>query len=176
MGNSVYGLNEFMAQMKSTGLRLGYQFQVTVPNLDNIQFFATSTSLPGKTINPVDVPYFGQNFKIPTNADYGGEWSINVRVDNELSIKKALMKWMDEFSDLSKNGGGNKKVTDYNVRIDLLDNDLQTITDTYVLVGCFPSSMGELGLDQSAADVVAMDISLNFQYWYNETTGDDPLK
>jgi hypothetical protein len=163
-----------MAQMKSTGLRLGYQFQVTVPNLDNIQFFATATSLPGKTINPVEVPYFGQNFKIPTNADYGGEWSITVRVDNELSIKKALMKWMNEFSDMSKNGGGNKKVTDYNVRIDLLDNDLQTITDTYVLVGVFPTTMGELGLDQSAADVVELEIALNFQYWYNESDG-DPL-
>jgi len=174
MADGIYGLNEFMAQMKSTGLRLGYQFQVTVPQLDNLQFFATSTSLPGKTLNPVDIPYFGQNFKIATNADYGGEWAINVRVDNELVIKKALLKWMNEFSDLSKNGGGNKKITSYNVRIDLLDNDLQTITDTYILAGVFPSSMGELGLDQSAADVVAMDIALAFQYWYNEADG-DPL-
>lgn len=171
----VYGLNEFMQQMKETGLRLGYQFQVTVPNLDNIQFFATATTLPGKTLNPVDVPYFGQNFKIPTNADFGGEWSITVRVDNELQIKKALKTWMDEFSDLSKNGGGNKKITDYNVRIDLLDNDLQTITDTYILAGCWPTSMGELSLDQSAADVVTMDVGLAFQYWYNEDD-EDPLK
>jgi hypothetical protein len=170
----IYGLNEFMAQMKNTGLRLGYQFQVTVPNLDNIQFFATSTSLPGKTINPVEVPYFGQNFKIPSNADYGGEWSITTRVDNELSIKKALMKWMNEFSNMAKNGGGNKKITEYNVYIDLLDNDLQKITDTYVLVGVFPTSMGELGLDQSAADIVELEISLNFQYWYNKSDG-DPL-
>ena len=172
--SDVYGLNQFMAQMKEVGMRLGYQFQVTIPQLENLQFFATSTTLPGKTLNPVDVPYFGQNFKIPTNADYGGEWSITARVDNKIQLKKSLMKWMNEFSDLSKNGGGDKKMTSYNVTIDLLDNDLETITDTYILEGVFPTNMGELALDQSAAEVVTMEIGLAFQYWYNKDD-DDPL-
>jgi hypothetical protein len=173
----VYGLNQFLQELRNTGLRLGYQFQVTIEQLDGLQFYAASTTLPGKNINPVDVPYFGQTFKIPTNTDYGGEWSITTRVDNELKIKKALEKWMDEFSDLSKNGGGNKKVTNYNVKIDLLDNDLQTINDTYTLVGVFPTGIGELGLDLSAADVVTMDVTLAFQYWFRGADGsDDPLK
>ena len=173
--SEVYSLNQFLQQMKQTGLRLGYQFQVTVDKLDDLQFFATSANLPGRTITAADVPYFGLNFKISTNAEWGGgEWSINARVDNDLIIKKRLESWMNEFADLKKNGGGNHKMTDYKVRIDLLDNTMQKITDTYILVGVFPTSMGELGLDQSAADIVAMDINLAYQYWYNEKDG-DPL-
>ena len=171
----VYSLSNFYQGMKEVGLRLGYEFQVTVPEVDEvIQFLGTSTTLPGKTINVVDVPYFGQNFKIPTNAEYGGEWSITCRCDTDLKLKKSIEKWMNKYSDLSQNGGGMKNVPDLNVRIDLLAHDLKTITDTYILVGCFPTSMGELGLDQSAADPVTIDLGLAFQYWFNEAD-QDPL-
>ena len=171
----VYSLSNFYQGMKTTGLRLGYEFQVTVPELNNIQFLAASTTLPGKTINPVDVPYFGQNFKIPTNADYGGEWSISCRCDADLKLKKDMEKWMNQYSDLSKNGGGFKNIPDNNVRIDLLDHDLKTITKTYVLVGVWPTNVGELAFDQATAEIVTIELGMVFQYWYDEAD-ENPLK
>ena len=173
--SKVYSLNKFLHQMKRTGLRLGFQFQVTVDKLDDLQFYATATNLPGRTITAADVAYFGLNFKVSTNADWGGgEWTITARLDNNIDMKKKLERWMDEFADLSKNGGGTHKMTNYKVRIDLLDNTMKKITDTYVLVGVFPTSMGALSLDQSAAEILTMDINLAYQYWYRAADG-DPL-
>ena len=175
--NEIYSLNEFFQGLKDTGLKLGYQFQVTIEELDNLQFYATSTTLPGKTLNVADIPYFGQNFKIPTSAVYSGEWTMSTRVDNALEIKKALDKWMDNFADLRSNGGGDKRVPSSTVIIDLLDSQLQNITDTFTLVGVWPSTMGDLTLDQSVSDPLTMDMTLQYQYWYKGTPGDssDPL-
>jgi hypothetical protein len=173
MADGVYGLNKFLQKLRTTGLRLGYQFQVTIAELDDLQFYATATNLPGKTLTANEVPYFGITFRTPGAVDYGGEWTISARVDNDLTLKTQLDEWISKFADLKKNGGGDKRLTESLIKIDLLDSSLEKITHTFTMVGVFPTEMGALELDLSSGEIVSMDINIAFQYWFEGEK--DPL-
>jgi hypothetical protein len=73
---------------------------------------------------------------------------------------------------LAQSGGGKKSIPNYKAYIDLLDSSLQNVTKTIVLVGVFPTDLGDLTLSQSDAEVMTFELELAFQYVYDEANGD----
>jgi hypothetical protein len=172
---SEYKINEFYEKLRTDGARFQYQYRITVSKggeLDNLQFWATTATLPGKTITSTEIVYQGLTFRVPSTIAFTSPWTVSVRCDEQMKIYQAIEKWTNEFADPSKGGGGIKKVPDYNARVDLLAADLQKPLCTYIIEGIYPESYGDITLDTTAGDVATFDVAFALQYYYLESDGD----
>jgi hypothetical protein len=61
---------------------------------------------------------------------------------------------------------GEKKInTSGNIRMIFFKDDMETVSETYKLVGCVPSSVGGMTLSNESADISTFDVELTFQYF-----------
>lgn len=185
-------LNGYYQVLKTIGLRKDFQFQITVDRIEDgiesagsgetmtFTFFAQASTVPGFTQGVNETQYHGMTFRSPANITFESPWSITVRCDADMKIRDAVEAWIKESADLEKGGGGNKKIPQYNAKVDLLDDELEKINKTYILEGVFPESLGELTIDHASTEISTFDLSIAYQYWYaaNEESGqgEDPLQ
>ena len=178
-------LNDFYNKVSKTGLRFNYQFEVNIidgdsvstrdeeggNDLRDIEFFASSSQLPGKTIEPVEVQYYGTTFRLPGVQQFDGNISMSLKCDSEMKLRTSIETWMNKYSDLHHSGGGNKKMPNYYMYIDLLDHDLDNILATYKVMGIFPSELGAIELSHEDTGVSVFDLSVSYQYWFLDKIG-----
>lgn len=182
---SVRNLNDFYNTVKSGGVRLGHQYQVNVTGtpvdeqLKDIQIWATTMTFPNVTQNAADINYMGYLFSLPTNFVFGNETTMTIRSDQSMAIHSAFLQWMNYHSQLDiendGNGGGEKRFPNSNIEIQLLDEQMKNIKSRCVLIGAFPTSIGEMSLSQESAEPVTFDVSFRFQYWRNEDLNSAPF-
>lgn len=182
-----FGLNEFYNEMKQTGLRFAYEFQISVnegstnriDGLEKLQFFATAASVPGRTLESADVPYQGMTLRVPNNVTFNSPWAVTVRCDLDMVVRKAIEKWQQEYADLKMGGGGDKKIPSYTAHVDLLGHDLKIMSNkteakfgntgkTYVLMGIYPESYDDITLDTSDTGIATFGVNFAYQYWYDK--------
>lgn len=180
-------LGGYVQALKTTGLRKSYQFQIYIEEVDSkldagnsFSFFAQSATVPGMTIEMIETQYQGVTLRSPNNLLFESPWNITVRCDSEMKVRDAIETWQKKHADLIKGGGGDKKIPDVRARVDLLDDQLETILKTYILEGVFPSTNSEIPLDHADNSISTFDLGLEYQYWYSTDqengTNDDPLK
>lgn len=129
--------------------------------------YVTSTSLPQRAINNVQLPYMGIKFNLPSTASYPGSesWKIKFRMPQDLSIRAKLEAWNRIiFNDATTTGAYELKNLG-TVMLSLMSKSGQPIRN-YKLVGAYCVSLGEYLLDSTdTGTVVEQDVTLAYQYW-----------
>ena len=193
MSSEIKSLQDFYGELSEVGLRLQHQFQIQfapgpeiqfsnsdfVKVLENVSYYAESSSIPGRTQNTVQVPYLGFNFKLPTNVQFEESINVNLRCDTGKSgigsiMRNALIDWANYHSKIDRtigiadglsNGGGSKRIPTSSVYMHLLNQELNTIIETYKLVGVIPGNIGAMSLANGSSDVSTFELSLIYQYF-----------
>ncbi len=172
-------LNKFFNKLQETPVLFGNQFKVTlsntgVPSIEqDIEFFAKGVDLPGKTIEEAEIQYQGMRFRLPGGMTYSGTITLDCFTDNNMNFYEDCKAWQNHYGNMSMGGGGDKRIPEAKVILDLYDPSLTEIVRTYELQGCFPSEIGEIALTHESVDVATFPLSIMYQY-HNEL-GDDPL-
>ena len=174
--------------MKNTPLLYKYQFTVeligTVPGFagdvdSNIAYWAQSANIPAIEVVKAKTAFFGTEFRIPTTVKYEHDWTLKILLDRDMTMYEKMRSWYRIYSDLSRSGGGTKTLPDINMRINLLNPEQTATTQSFVLVGCWPTNIGELKLEYKQDDTTAMtfDCKIKYQYCFDSTDGisGDPL-
>lgn len=137
-------------------------------NTDDL-LYIESTSLPSKTINNIAVPYMGLSFNVPGTVQYpnSNAWSVNLRMDANLSIRDKLEDWMTSvFDDRNSTGNYSIPAGDEGVTTLLLLDKKGKSLRTYDLYGCYITSLGDMTLNvTTAGDIVTTPATLAYQYW-----------
>ena len=172
----VITLNDFYNTVKDKGLKTNHQFQIQCDKFQSYVAYAQSASVPGRAIHVEEVPFYGFPLNVPTNTTYTKEWNLTIRCDREMVIRSLFENWMNEISDLRNNTGGSKaQIPSEKARVHLLDETMTDVDKTYVLEGMFPSTLGDISVSHSDNGIMTFDVTLTFQYWYDEPDG-DPMK
>jgi hypothetical protein len=174
--------------MKGTPLLYKYQFTVeligSVAGFDNsvdgnVAYWAQSASIPAIEVVKAKTAFFGTEFRVPTTVKYEHDWTLKFLLDRDMTIYEKMRTWSRTFSDLRNSGGGTKTLPDVNMRINLLNPTQTSVTQSFVLVGCWPTNVGELKLEYKQDDTTPMtfDCKIKYQYCYDSTDGSsgDPL-
>jgi len=180
-------LNKFKNYLAETEELFEYQFQINVftnggafdPNLTvlkDVGFYVNTTTLPGKSLERADIFHFGFNFKKPSRVIYTDTIAVDMRVDADLELHKAVSDWMDTFYNLAEGGSGERGLPLYNLKLYILDKDLNIVegSKTIILVGAYPSNIGDINLTHEGSAVAIVPVEFTYQYWYYEEDG-DPL-
>lgn len=136
----------------------------------NELMYVTTTTLPGRAINNIQVPFMGLQFNVPGTANYpnSNAWNITFRVPQSLSVRRKFEDWTKlVFDDATSTGAYNIPSKDVSNQVILtLINKDGTPLRTYTFFGAYCVSLGELTLDvTTAGDILNQQATLAYQYW-----------
>jgi hypothetical protein len=132
--------------------------------------YVTATTLPGRAITNVPVPFMGLQFNVPGTANYPNSqgWQITFRVPSDLSIRKKFEDWTRfVFDDRLSSGAYSIPSKDAQnqivlVLLDKLGNPLRE----YTLFGAYCQTVGDLTVNlTSAGEILEQQATLAYQFW-----------
>jgi len=132
--------------------------------------YITATSLPGRAITNVPVPFMGLTFNVPGTANYPNSqgWQVTFRVPSNLSVRRKLEDWTNSvFNDANSTGSYNipSKDASNQATLVLLDKQGNPLR-TYTLFGLWCQAVGDLTVNlTSAGEVLEQNATLAYQYW-----------
>lgn len=132
--------------------------------------YVTSTTLPGRAITNIQVPFMGLTFNVPGTANYpnSGAWNVSFRIPQNLSIRRKFEQWTrDVFNDIDSSGSYSIPSMDSSNQvimtlIDKVGNPIRT----YTLYGTYCQSIGDVTVDvTTAGEVMVQQATLAYQFW-----------
>jgi len=129
--------------------------------------YATTATLPGKTIATKDVPYNGFTFRIPGTVSYNASdaFTIDFYCDATTNSRIAMENWITEtYNDETTTGDG---ILHNNSTITLVQlNTKFEPMRTYKLHGVFPTDCGDISYSMSGdGDVASVTITMAYQFF-----------
>lgn len=144
--------------------------QLTNPNPEQPQndltLFAQSTSLPRSQITPTVVTYFAQTFHFPGIMNYETSWTVNVLLDQKLTIYRQLKAWQEMISSISRNSGGNKTIPEAQGVIELLDGYGRKAQRRFSIEGIFPTNLQTIDMQYEENGAIKnMNVQFAMQFF-----------
>lgn len=150
------------------------QFQFRVSQLANTNFgedtlvYLETASLPGRSINNVQVPFMGLNFNVPGTASYPGSdsYAVTFRCDQDYDIRSVLENaTFNTFDDQTSAGNFNIARNSSIITLDLLGKS-GGILRQYNLYGAYVVSVGDISYNLGDnGNIQTVPATLAYQYW-----------
>lgn len=150
------------------------QFQFRVVQLANTNFnedqlvYLETATLPGRSLNNIQVPFMGLNFNVPGTASYPGSenYSVTFRCDQNYNIRAVLENaTFNAFDDGTSTGDYNIARNSSVITLNLLGKNGSTIRQ-YTLYGAYVVSVQDLTYNLGdTGSIVTVPAALAYQYW-----------
>lgn len=171
-------LLNFLSETQTNGIRTSNMFELEISSgysevdslLQNITMYGQGFEIPERTQNFANVSFKGYPIPIPTTLQMGTTHSFSVNADIDGVIRRAFLLWAGMVTDPAISSGslfaGEKRPPSSSfVRIKLLGQDMETVVETYKLVGVSVSSVGSLSVSNADASVSTFSVGLQSIYW-----------
>ena len=195
---------------KNSGLIYGgarpslFQVDLTFPaelsrSVANRRFSFTcrATSIPGSTVQAVEVPYFGRTVKLAGDRTFDN-WNVTVMNDEDYTVRNAFEDWSNALNSMVGNQrlisvgtsgalGGGAATSTGGYKMDALITHFSkggqaggpgangisgTPIKQYVIVGIFPIDVASMGMDwDSTNQIQTFDVTFAYDYWLPVNAG-----
>jgi len=165
MAKAGFNLDAFIS--KNADYARGYTFYINVNSTwvqgEEQRFLVRTSSLPASTIDPAEVNWQGNVYKIGTTQVFS-EFTVTYSVDVGDNIRKNYMEWMNVIHDPKTNEHGNPDEYMFDIDLEHISHQTGDTIMTYKLIKAWPSAVGELALDYAAKDTATFDVTFTYQY------------
>lgn len=168
-----YGIENFYDAAIGQGFARDHQFRVlsmgTWITGESDLVYLTTTTLPGRTVNSVAVPYMGLNFQVPGTANYNQNagWAVTFRCDESLNIRNLLENWnYGAFDDTSSKGANipNRDAAHIMTLVSL--DNAGSARKEISLIGAWCTNVGDVAYNLTGnGAVVTCNATIAYQYW-----------
>jgi len=145
-----------------------YQWDVyiaTLPGTGNsrsLTYKATSTSIPGSTLENVPVNLAGAELRYAGRQNYSHSFTLTLHETRDVGSLEMLRRWQRVARDNTLNTGTYKSVYATSVELVLYD-DTNSEVRRITLIGCFPETIDDAALDR-ASGAVSINCTLSYDY------------
>lgn len=176
-----FDLQSFRSAMSLDGAR-GNLFEVSLsfPTLaiagtqdglgvaQQFTFFCRAAQLPGTTVNPIPVNYFGRELKFAGNRTFP-EWTVTLLNDEDFKVRNAFELWLNGIN--SHRGNLRNPQFDsplsYTTQATVLQYGKDgTALKSYNFIGLFPIDVSPIEVDWSSNDnIEEYAVTFAYQWW-----------
>ena len=177
-------LNNFIAQVKSTGLASAnmYSVEMAIPNvvrstyddfhdLRAISLFCDQVQLPDQNVSTTPTRTYGEVREMPYENLYG---NINMSFicDSDYKTKHFFDTWIQNISDpQTRHMNYYRDYTVPVIRVTTLNNDESEVYRV-ALYECYPKQIQAVTLDYGSKEIVKVQVSMNYKYWRSAMRSD----
>lgn len=139
-------------------------------SLEEVSLLCKAASVPSATISTVEISIQGRKLRLPGETGYDGTSSFEFFLSEDHRIRRDMLQWMkatDNFQANTHSGNPSELLVD--IKLEQLDS-AQNPTVSYVLHGCFPTSVGDISY--TGEDGTVLTCSVTFA-WTHFTVGAD---
>jgi len=168
-------IDEFRAQLIGGGARAN-QFKVEINNpnnagnpgidLRNAAFLCSATTLPGMSVEEIEVPFRGRTIRIAGDRDFADPWTATFLNDTDFRIRNGMERWQNAINDLASGRGVNNTL-DYcaDLTVSQLDRDDKVIK-VYKFVNAWPQAIAAIDLSSaSATEIESFEVTFRYQHF-----------
>ena len=169
-----FNINDFQARLRFGGARPSlFEVQLAIPpgitgaaaaNLDS-PFKIRATTMPGFTINNIELPYFGRFIKVRGIRQFQ-DWTVTVIQDEDFLVRDAIENWQNAINRFQLNteqfpaitGGAEEYKGSGTVLRYRKDGDLAR---SYTLDGIWPIDISPVPLDWSSNEIEEFQVTFS---------------
>lgn len=144
---------------------------VSVVTQDDL-VYATTGSVPGRSITNIQVPYMGLQFNVPGSMTYPGSnaYPIVFYSDADNVIRNVFERWSTITFD-DNTSTGDYRLFDSSIITIAQLNQRFDVVRTYKLIGAYPVEVGALEYTPAAGTgtVVNFTATLAYQFWRKDS-------
>lgn len=161
-----FNVSEFRAKVRDFARQYLFEMEVLFPQAvgtsEIINFLVESTAVPGRIVEPIDVPFMGQQYKVAGMVTYD-DFTVTYRVDDNYEVYKKFRAWSELIHGTESNIASfpaQYKSNPIIYQLDSAGNRLNSIT----LNGCWPNSISEIALAQAESSYQTVDITFSYDF------------
>jgi len=131
------------------------------------RLYATTYVVPGRSIQNIEIPYQGFQFKLPGQVAYDSPnpWSITFRTPGDYLVRNALERWSFETAnDETSCGRFNLPCENTTIDIAVLSPKCEIIR-VYRLHGVYIQNISEIQYNQEQNEGTTFTAAFHYQYW-----------
>jgi hypothetical protein len=145
----------------------------------NGRYYITTMVVPGRTVQNIDVPYQGFQFKLPGQVAYDSPnpWTLTFRTAGDYLVRNALERLSFETAnDETTCGAFNLPCKDTMITVGVLSPKCEIIR-AYDLKGFYLQNISEISYNQENMEGTTFTAAFHYQYWRPSTRfrGRDPI-
>lgn len=144
-------------------------WDVIIPNMPGtadsreFTFKAQSTSIPGFMLESVPVALHGVELRFAGRANYSHSWQCTLLETRDVGTRGMLLGWKKIARDWESNSGNYKSVYGTTVQLVLYD-DIPQVVQTIELIGAWPESVDDIGVDNSQSGAVMTSVTFSYDF------------
>lgn len=142
-------------------------FKVTIPELgDKVEFLCKAASLPGKTINPIEVKYLNNTIKVAGDATFE-DWTVTILNDEDNAIRKKVIDWMEKIKANAETKGDPNSSYFKDAEVQGIKRDGSPNGDAYFkFKNLWPSAMDAVELSFDTSDTIQeFGVTFSYSHW-----------
>ena len=136
---------------------------------EDLTLYAQGFTLPSRAMKYSNIYFKGVPIPVPITPDFEQEVSFKMWADVGGKAHAALRTWQDIIIDMDFQGGsyvgGSRQLNAAStIRLQLLDKDMQTVTETVTLIGATINKVGSITFQQQGGDICQFDVSFKYAW------------
>jgi hypothetical protein len=137
----------------------------------NGRYYITTMSVPGRTVQNIDVPYQGFQFKLPGQVSYDSPnpWTLTFRTPGDYLVRNSLEQLsFATANDETACGSFNLPCKENVITIGVMNPKCKIIR-AYDLVGVYIQNISEVSYNQENMEGTTFTAAFHYQYWRPNT-------
>jgi hypothetical protein len=124
-----------------------------------------AATLPGRTITAVEVPYFGQMYKVPGDVTYT-EWTTTIINDEDFLCRNYIENWMNQISTHISNVRTLPPISlEQNLEVIQYSKNGSPIK-SYKLIHAWPTELAEIDLGwENSNQIEEYTVTWAYTFW-----------
>jgi len=190
-----FNINGFRDALPHGGARANlFEVEIATPIIDignhasadiinKVKLNAKATTIPPSTIEPVEVPFLGRNFRLPGGRTFD-DWSTMITNDEDFKVRDFFEQWSDRINSHATNQtdsistlalqDGQGYAVDAKVRQFGKKGD---VVREYLMVDAWPHTIGEISLDWAENGTIEeFEVTWAFSWWESVAMRDKAAK
>ena len=170
-------ITSFINEVQQQGVRTQNMFTLELNSgladvdkaLGDLTLYAQDFMLPKRGIKYSPLHFRAFPLQIPTSPNIEQSVTFRMWADTSGKAQKALRLWQDSIIDMdfkagSYLGGDRRPSMSSTIRLGLLDDDMDKVTETVVLNGVSIQDVGEIQFSNSEANICTFPVSIVYAY------------
>lgn len=134
-------------------------------NADKLAIKCQTASIPGSSIEPMEMALHGQVLRFPGRKIYPGTMSCTFVEESNMGTQRVLRTWMEKIksSDTSKSSGYKRDVA-VQARLNVYDTT-NTLKDEIDIFGLWLSELSDIQLDGQSSQIMLVQATFTYDTW-----------